>query len=147
MTGDKTLFEKLREVLPTFYVKEIKGKVLVKYWGEVRLSTDRGNGKRGELELREVLYMLGMSVNIFSLQRIRKKGACSFTFKGFPQPRKIIPIYNKVGVLIATMQESFGARPTLICERLKRRVQSGAKVFGGKGVQMELLHRRLGHTS
>ena len=44
------------------------------------------------------------------------------------------------------MQESFGARPTLICERLEGRVQSGAEVFGGKGVQMELLHRRLGHT-
>ena len=45
------------------------------------------------------------------------------------------------------MQESFGARHTLICERLEERVQSGAEVFGGKGVQMELLHRRLGHTS
>ena len=52
---------------PDFYVKQIKGKVRVKYWGEVRLSTDMGNGKRGELELREVLYMPGMSVNIFSL--------------------------------------------------------------------------------
>ena len=67
MTGDKTLFEKLREVPPDFHVKQIKGKVPVKYWGKVRLSTDRGNGKRGELELREVLYMPGMSVNIFSL--------------------------------------------------------------------------------
>ena len=134
MTRDKTLFEKLREVPPNFYVKQIKGKVPVKYWGEVQLSTDKGNGERGELELREVLYMPGMSVNIFSLQRIRKKGACNFPFKGVPEPGKIIPIYNKVGVQIATMQESFGARPTLICERFKRRVQSGAEVFGGKGV-------------
>ena len=68
MTGDKTLFEKLREVPPDFYVKQIKGKVLVKYWEEVRLSTDKGNGKRGELELREVLYMSGMSVNTSSFQ-------------------------------------------------------------------------------
>ena len=46
------------------------------------------------------------------------------------------------------MKETKRARPTLICSRLKE-VEEGeteAEVLGAKGIQMELLHRRLGHT-
>ena len=51
------------------------------------------------------------------------------------------------------MKETVRARPTLICER--RKYADGnegggeveAEVLGGKGIQIELLHRRLGHTS
>ena len=51
------------------------------------------------------------------------------------------------------MKETVRAMPTLICERLKYadedegggEVETG--VLGGKGIQIEHLHRRLGHTS
>ena len=51
------------------------------------------------------------------------------------------------------MKETVRARPTLICERLKKSDESKggddseADVLGGKGIQMELLHKCLGHTS
>ena len=49
------------------------------------------------------------------------------------------------------MRETSKARPTLICTRLQGADAEGSdmegEVLGGKGVQMELLHKRLGHTS
>ena len=48
------------------------------------------------LELHRVLYMPGMRVNVFSLQRIRNKGSCSYAFAGNPQPGKKIPIFDNV---------------------------------------------------
>ena len=84
MSGDMTLFDFLEDIPSTFHVKQIKGKVVKTRWGIVRLSTDKGNGVKGVLELHEVLFLPGMKVNIFSLQRIRDKGACSFAFKGEP---------------------------------------------------------------
>ena len=118
----------------------------------MRLITNGEGGKKRELELREVLFMPGMKVNIFSLQRIRRKGACSYSFQGVPDPMGAIPILNKKGVQIATMRETEKARPTLICTRLHEADTHGkegleGEVLGGKGVQMDLLHRRLGHTS
>ena len=65
-----------------FHVKQIKGKVVITRWGVVRLSTNKGNVVKGVLDLHEVLFVRGMKLNIFSLQRIRDKGACSFAFKG-----------------------------------------------------------------
>ena len=151
MTGDKSLFDIIAPIPSTFFVKQIKGKVSVTQWGVVRLSTDGAGGKKRELELREVLFMPGMKVNIFSLQRIRHKGACSYTFQGVPNPEGVIPILNKGGVQIATMRETTKARPTLVCTRLHEVDSHGGdmegEVLGGKGVQMDLLHRRLGHTS
>ena len=91
--------------------------------------------------------MLGMRVNIFSLQRIRRKGACSYTFKGEPQPRKVIPIYNREGQQIATMRETLRARSTLVCDKLNGVEKMEGEVLGGKEISMELLHKRLGHTS
>ena len=79
--------------------------------GVVRLSTDKGRGVKCVLELHEVLFLRGMKVNIFSLQRIRDKGAYSYTFEGEPHPGKQIPILNREGEQIATMQESLKARP------------------------------------
>ena len=115
MCGDDSLFDNLEDIPSTFHVKQIKGKVAVSQWGVVRLSTDRGNGKWGMLELREVLYMPGMRVNIFSLQRIRSKGSSSYAFACNPQPGKKIPIYNNVGEQIATILENEKARPTVVC--------------------------------
>ena len=63
--------------------------------------------------------MPGMKVNIFSLQRIRSLGACSYSFIGEPQPDRVIRIFNRAGKHIATMKETTRARPTLICERFK----------------------------
>ena len=85
ITGDITLFDSLDNIPSDFHVKQIKGKVAVLQWGVVRLTTEEANGKMGELH--EVLYTPGMSVNIFSLERIRKKGACSYTFEGEPLRR------------------------------------------------------------
>ena len=146
MCGDSSYFDILEEIPDDFHVKQIKGKVAVGQWGVVRLSTDSGNGKRGLLELHEVLYMPGMRVNIFSLQRIRNKGSCSYSFVGKPQPGKIIPIYNRVGEQIATMVENGKARPTLVYEKYNGPAEEG-EILGGKGITMELLHKRLGHTS
>ena len=153
MSGDATLFDSLQPIPSKFFVKQIMGKVAVTRWGTVRLQTDGENESKRKLELQEVLFMPGMKVNIFSLQRIRSLGACSYSFIGEPQPDRVIQIFNRAGKQIATMRETAKARPTLICERLKETdeneggVEAEAEVLGGKGIQMELLHRRLGHTS
>lgn len=78
MTSDVSMFNKLEESPSKFFVKQ-KEKVLVNQWWVVRLSTEKGNGVKGELEEHEVLYMQWMRINIFSLQRIRRRGACKFT--------------------------------------------------------------------
>ena len=65
----------------------------------------------------------------------------------------MIPIFNREGEQIVTMKETVRARPSLICERIKYANENEgggeveAEVLGGKGIQIELLHRRLGHTS
>ena len=131
------------------------GKVAVTKSGTVKLWTDGICGTRKKLVLQEVLFMPGMKVNIFSLQRIRLKGACSFAFHGVPRPEGVIQIFNSMGEQIATMRETSQARPTLVCERFKGVEDSECadvlggegEVLGGKGVQLELLHKRLGHTS
>ena len=84
MSGGITLFDSLGTIPSNFHVKQIKGKIVVDRWGVVRLSVDKANGEEGELELHEVLYMPRMRVNIFSLQRIGKNGACQYLFKGEP---------------------------------------------------------------
>ena len=95
-----------------------------------------GRRKR-ELELREVLYLPGMRVNIFSLQRIRSKTACGYSFQGVPHPRGVIPIINKHGTQIATMRETSRAKPTLICTRAGEfQGELGGEVLGAKGIQM-----------
>ena len=149
MSGDRTLFDFLEPIPSTFFVKQIMGKVAVTEWGVVRLCTDGGGGAMKELELRQVLYMPGMKVNIFSLQRIRSKGACSYTFQGVPGSGEPIPILNRSGIQVATMKETRRARPTLICTRMKgvEDCVVEAEVLGAKGISMELLHKRLGHTS
>ena len=43
-----------------------EGKVFVTQWGVVRLSIDKANGEKGELELHEVLFI--PDLNTFSLQ-------------------------------------------------------------------------------
>ena len=45
------------------------------------------------------------------------------------------------------MQESLKARPTLICKGLNDGEEMEGEVLGAKGISMELLHKRLGHTS
>ena len=151
MSGDRSLFEFLVPIPATFFVKQIMGKVAVTEWGTIRLRTDGEDGSKKVLQLREVLFMPGMKVNIFSLQRIRSRGSCSYTFQGAPGSNVAIPILNKCGEQIATMRETKKARPTLICSRVKEaevgECDLEAEVLGGKGIQMELLHRRLGHTS
>ena len=148
MTGDITLFESIENIPSVFYVKQVQGKVQVTQWGVVLLCTDGADGEKLELQLRQVLYVPGMKVNIFSLQRIRCKGACSYTFKGAPSPQDVIPIFNRDGKQIATMRETTKARPTLICTRMEEcEYEMEGEALGAKGVQMDLLHRRLGHTS
>ena len=61
-------------------------------------------------------------------------------------------IYGTTGVQIATVRETGKARPTLVCTRLHEAETHGGggmegEVLRGKGVQMDLLHKRLGHTS
>ena len=45
------------------------------------------------------------------------------------------------------MQESLKARPTLVCKGLNDGGEMEGEVLGVKGISMELLHKRLGHTS
>ena len=47
-------------------------------------------------------------VNIFSLHRIRSKGACGFAFHGVPKPEGVIQIFNRLGEQIATVKETVG---------------------------------------
>ena len=86
MSGDSTLFDSLESIPSTFYVKEVMGRVVVTQRGTVRLWTKGTGGVEKQLELKDVLYMPGMKVNIFSLQRIRSRGACSYSFHGVPRP-------------------------------------------------------------
>ena len=79
ITNDVTLFDFLETIPSTFFVKEIKGKVAITQWGVVRLCTDGANGEKRELELRQVLFMPSMKVNIFLLQRIRCVRHCVFS--------------------------------------------------------------------
>ena len=67
LSGDATLFDFLEPIPSTFYVKQIMGRVAVTQRGKVRLLIDGIGGVKKELELREVLYMPRMKVNIFSL--------------------------------------------------------------------------------
>lgn len=149
MSGDRSLFRTIEKVPNRFFVKQIKGEVDIKEWGSILLRTDKGDGVNGDLELKEVLYLPGMKVNIFSLQRIRKIGECSYTFEGKPTPGKKIPIYDKMGRQIATMEESSKARPTLMCEVARHggEKEVEGEVLGAKGIDIGLLHKRLGHTS
>lgn len=149
MSGDISMFEHLERIPSDFYVKQVKGKVVVREWGTVKLSTDGEGGVKGDLELREVMFVPGMRVNIFSLHRIRNLGSCSCTFSRKPEPGKVIPIVNSGGKQIATMEENSRARPTLICERYGGKEEGcmEGEVLGAKGIQMESLHKRLGHTS
>ena len=148
MTGDISLFDFVENIPSTFFVKQIKGRVEVSQWGVVRLCTDGVDGEKRELEMREVLYMPGMRVNIFSLQQIRSKAACGYSFQGAPHPGGVIPIINKHGVQIATMRETSKARPTLICTKAGDfQGEFGGEALRAKGIQMELLNKRLGHTS
>ena len=147
MTVGITVFDKLEDIQTHFYVKQIKGKVVVSQRGVVRLSIDKANGEKGELELHKVLFMPEIRVNIFCLQRIRKKGACSYTFEGEPQLGKVIPIMNRGREQKATIRETLEARPTLISTRLDENEDMEGEVLGGKEIQLELLHERLGHTS
>ena len=59
----------------------------------------------------------------------------------------MIQILNRKGNQIALMRETSKARPTLICKRVKEVEEMEGEVLGGKGIQMELMHERLGHTS
>ena len=56
------------------------------------------------LEFHEVLFMPGMKVNTFSLQRIKSKGACNFSFHGVPRPDGVVQILNRLGEQIALMK-------------------------------------------
>lgn len=67
--------------------------------------------------------------------------------EGEPRPGKVIPTFDREGEQIATMEETRKARPILICKRLKGGEELEGEALGGEGVQMELLHERLGHTS
>ena len=67
--------------------------------------------------------MPGIRVKIFSLQRIRNFGSCSYTFEGMPEPGKPIPIFHSGARKIATIQETSKARLTLICDWLKGRAE------------------------
>ena len=84
MSGDSTLFDSLEPIPSTFYVKQVMGRVAVTQWGTVRLWTKGVGGVEKQLELKDVLYMPGMKVNIFSLHRIWSRGACSYSFHGVP---------------------------------------------------------------
>ena len=145
MSGDPTLFSSLENIPSTFYVKQIMGRVTGTQWGTVKLWTDGICGKKKMLELHEVLFMPGMKVNNFSLQRIRSKGACSFSFHGVPRPDDVVQILNRLGEQIASMRETAKARPTLICEGFQSGSEGGGvdealvegEILGSKGVQMD----------
>ena len=79
--------------------------------------------------------MPDMKVDIFSLQRIRCKGACTYTFKRVPSPQDVIKIFNRDGKQIETMRETTKARPTLICTRMEEcGYEMEGEALGTKGV-------------
>ena len=82
MSGDATLFDSLQSIPSKFYVKQIMGRVAVTQWGTVRLLIDEVNGSKKKPGLQEVMFMSGMKVNIFSLQRIRSLGLATIPSSG-----------------------------------------------------------------
>ena len=51
--GDRSLFDKIEEIPSNFHVKQIKGKVPVKDWGYISLSTEKKDQESGILKLTE----------------------------------------------------------------------------------------------
>ena len=67
MIGDISLLSTLEEIPSNLCVKQIKEKVPTRKWGVVHVSTYIGDEAMRDLELREVLYVLGIRADIFSL--------------------------------------------------------------------------------
>ena len=133
---------------PETTIRQVQGTVDVEEWGSVLLQVDGQDGKK-TIRLDETLIVPGITVNLFSLQRVLEMG--------------YLPVYGEVvdkcilknktanGTMtqIATMTIKKG-RATLDCEPISspRRSSGPALQIDTFRVElnMQLLHRRMGHS-
>ena len=138
---------------PCTKIRQVQGTVDVQEWGTVLLEVDGADGKR-IMRLHETLIVPSINVNLFSLQRVIKKG--------------YLPVYGEVEgkclikkriasggfSQVATMTVING-RSTLDCRPVDTSHSSSGAALQQNSVDsysakvelnMDLLHRRLGHS-
>ena len=84
-----------------------------------------------------------MRINLFIGEKAREAG-WSYTCSG--KAGGIIPVYNKSGQQVCTLQETPTGRKTLICTPVRhQQLTEGEDVVAA--VEINLLHTRLGHAN
>ena len=133
---------------PGTKIRQVQGVVEVKEWGTVLLQVDGADGKR-TIKLEETLIVPDIKVNLFSLQRVIKRG--------------FLPVYGEVeGKCLIMKKTSDGkmiqhasmtmrnGRATLDCKLLNSDLRSSGPAPQIESYKVELdiqlLHRRLGHS-
>ena len=74
-------FVKLEKFPKAQYVKQIQGGVKVTHWGVAQVFSVGASGEERSVMLHDCLYIPDLSVNIFSLQRLREKSG-SYALSG-----------------------------------------------------------------
>ena len=143
----------VRKCPPGTKIRQVQGVVKVVEWGTVLLEVDGADGKH-IMKLQETLIVPNINVNLFSLQRVINKG--------------FLPVYGEVKgkCLIKKMIEGGGCsqvatmtvingRSTLDCRPVDTSHSSSGAALQRDSVDsysakvelnMNLLHRRLGHS-
>ena len=85
----------------------------------------------------DCLYVPGMSINVFSLQKLRRlEGSYSLSGK----PGQVVPLLNSEGVQFAAMHETDWGRPVLI---LREAEEEAEEIEGGEELAVELLNEEV----
>ena len=130
-------------------IQQVQGIVDVKEWGTVLLRVDGADGKR-IIQLKQTLIIPDIKVNLFSIQRLINKGY--LPVYGEVDGKCIIKKKTGNGVWeqYATMTMTNG-RGTLDCELIDGTLRSSGPALPidsyKADLDVQLLHRRLGHTS
>ena len=133
---------------PGTKIRQVQGSVVVEEWGTVLLEVD-GTGGKHVIKLEETLIVPGITVNLFSLQRVLDLGY--LLDYGEVANKCIIKKLDSTGaaVQMATMTVIKG-RSTLDCDYFTSTLRTSGPApqidtFRGE-LNMQLLHRRMGHS-
>ena len=105
--------------------------------GLVRITSVDASGNNFFVNLNDCLYVPGMSINIFSPQKLRRlEGSYSLSGK----PRQVVPLLNSEGVQFAAMEETLRGRRVLILREAKKEVK---EIEGGEELAVEVLEEEV----
>ena len=92
VTGNLNNFVgELSQLPPGYFVKQVQGELPINLKGLVRIISVAASGKNSVVDLNDCLYVPGMSINIFSLQKLRRlEGSYSLSGK----PGQVVPLLN-----------------------------------------------------